>query len=114
MDKNIYELHAEFCKVFTSPVRIEILDLLRDGKKTVSELVELTGLNQPNISQHLHVMKEKNIVRTEKQGSNVFYSLANPRISKAFGIMKEILKEQLSESEKMYKTIAKEERSIKL
>ena len=105
MDKKIYKIHAEMCKVFTSPVRIEILSLLRDGKKTVSELVELTGFNQPNISQHLHVMKEKKIVKTEKQGNNVFYSLTNPKISEAFEIMKEILEDQLAETEKLYKSI---------
>lgn len=93
------------CKVFTSPVRAEILHILRDGKKTVSELVESTGLAQPNISQHLHVMKEKKIVKTEKQGNKVYYSLANPKISKAFDIMVEILQDQLEETERIYKSM---------
>jgi ArsR family transcriptional regulator len=105
MDKKIYKIHAEMCKVFTSPVRIEILNLLGEGKKSVSELVKLTGLTQPNISQHLHMMKEKKIVKTEKQGNIVYYSLANPKISKAFEIMKEILEDQLAESERLYKSI---------
>ena len=106
MDKRLYKIHAEMCKVFTSPVRIEIIHLLRDGKKTVGELVELTGLSQPNISQHLHVMREKKIVKTDKQGNNVFYSLTNQKISEAFKIMKEILQDQLAETEKLYKSIA--------
>ena len=93
MDKKIYKINAEMCKVFTSPVRIEILNLLGGGKKSVGELVKLTGLNQPNISQHLHMMKEKKIVKAEKQGNNVFYSLTNPKISEAFAIMKEILED---------------------
>ncbi len=107
MDKRIYEMHAEMCKVFTSPVRIEILDILRNGKKSVNELVQETGFNQSNISQHLQVMREKGIVRTEKKGNFVFYTLANPKISKAFGIMQEILKDQLAENEKLYKTMKK-------
>jgi ArsR family transcriptional regulator len=105
MDKKIYKIHAEMCKVFTSPVRVEIINLLGRGKKTVNELVELTGLNQPNVSQHLHVMKEKRIVKAEKQGNKVFYSLTNPKISEAFEIMKEILQDQLAETEKLYKSI---------
>lgn len=107
MDKRIYTMHAEMCKVFTSPVRIEILDILRNGKKSVNELVQLTGFNQSNISQHLQVMREKGIVRTEKKGNHVFYTLANPKIAEAFGIMKEILKDQLAETEKLYKTMKK-------
>ncbi len=98
-------MHAEMCKVFTSPVRLEILDMLRNGKKTVTELVQLIGVNQSNVSQHLQIMKDRGILRTEKKGNYVFYSIANPKISEAFGIMKEIMIDQLAESEQLYKTI---------
>ncbi len=108
MDKRIYNMRADMCKVFTSPIRIEILDILRNGKKSVNELVKETGLSQSNISQHLQVMREKGFVRTEKKGNYVFYTLANPKISKAFRIMKEILKDKLAETEKLYKTMKKE------
>ena len=108
MENKVYMMHAEMCKVFTSPVRLKILDLLRDGKKPVSELVQLTGLNQSNVSQHLQIMKDKGILRIEKKGNYVFYSIANPKISEAFGMMKEIMMDQLAESEKLYKTITKE------
>jgi ArsR family transcriptional regulator len=108
MDKRIYMMHAEMCKVFTSPVRLEILDILRNGEKSVNELVQLTGLNQSNISQHLQIMKDKAVLRVEKKGNYVFYSIANPKVSKAFGMMKEIMMDQLAESEKLYKTITKQ------
>jgi ArsR family transcriptional regulator len=101
MDRKIYEIHAEMCKVFTSPTRIELIFLLEGGRKCVSELIELTGLNQPNISQHLQLMKDKKIVKTEKEGNRVFYTLTNPKISEAFEIIREILEEQLSESKKL-------------
>jgi ArsR family transcriptional regulator len=86
---------------FTSPTRIELIFLLEGGRKCVSELIELTGLNQPNISQHLQLMKDKKIVKTEKEGNRVFYTLTNPKISEAFEIIREILEEQLSESKKL-------------
>jgi DNA-binding transcriptional ArsR family regulator len=54
-------------------------------------------------------MREKKIVKTEKQGNNVFYSLTNPKISEAFEIMKQILQDQLAESEKLYKSITGED-----
>jgi ArsR family transcriptional regulator len=106
MDKIIYRKHAEMCKVFTSPVRVEILDILRNGNKSVNELVHITGVNQSNVSQHLQIMKEKGIVTAEKKGNQVFYSLANPKISEAFGILKEILTDQLAESGELYKAIS--------
>ena len=106
MDKIIYVKHAEMCKVFTSPVRVEIMDILRNGKKSVNELVQITGVSQSNVSQHLQVMKEKGIVTAEKQGNRVFYSLSNPKISEAFGILKEILTDQLAESGALYRSIS--------
>jgi len=109
MEKKVYMMHAEMCKVFTSPIRLEILDMLRNGKKTVTELVQLIGVNQSNVSQHLQIMKDKGILRTEKKGNYVFYSIANPKISEAFGMMKEIMIDQLAESERLYKTITKKE-----
>ena len=105
MNKTIYDLHAEMCKVFTSPVRLEILDTLRTEKKSVNELVHLTGLNQSNVSHHLKVMRENGIVKTEKKGNHIFYTLANPKISEAFAIMKEILKDRMAETQKLYETI---------
>ncbi len=105
MDKIIYKKHAEMCKVFTSPIRVEILDILRNGTKSVNELVKLTGVNQSSVSQHLQIMKEKGIVHAEKKGNQVFYSLSNPKISEAFGILKEILTDQLAESGALYRSI---------
>ena len=105
MEKIIYEKHAEMCKVFTSPIRVEILDILRNGTKSVNELVRLTEVNQSSVSQHLQIMREKGIVRAEKKGNQVFYSLSNPKISEAFGILKEILTDQLAESGALYRSI---------
>lgn len=107
MDKKIYEKHADLCKIFTSPVRVEIIDILRNGKKSVNELVELTSLSQSNISQHLHILRERGVVRTEKEGKYVFYALAYPKISAAFAIMQEILMEQMAETEKVYQKMKK-------
>ncbi len=91
IDKKIYEIHADMCRVFTNPKRLEILNLLRDGEKSVNELEKATGLNQSNISQHLAIMREKMIVETRRDGTNIYYSLSDKRILKAFDIIREIL-----------------------
>ncbi len=104
MNKRIFELHAEICKTFTNPKRLEILDLLREGEKSVNELVQLAGINQSNLSQHLAILRGKGIVQTRRDGLNIYYSIANPKIIKAFDIMREILYEQLA----LNKNLAKE------
>ena len=99
--KELYRIHAEMCKVFSNPTRLEILNLLRDKKMSVTELINKTRLSQANISQHLSIMKSKGIVASERNGKNIFYKLTNPKIIKAFDIIREVLSERLEKSRKI-------------
>ncbi len=103
MNKKIFEMHAEICKVFTSPKRLEIISLLRDGERTVNELTELAGVPQANVSQHLTVLRQNNVVTTRRNGANIYYKIANPKIMQACDLMREVLLEQLKENEKLVK-----------
>ena len=93
--KELYKIHAELCKVFSNPTRLEILNLLRDKEMSVTELIEKTKLSQANISQHLSIMKSKGIVISDRKGKNIYYRLTNPKIIKAFDIIREVLIERL-------------------
>ncbi len=106
MDKKIFEMHAEICKVFTNPTRLEIINLLRDGEKTVNELARLAGVLQANISQHLTVLRQNNVVTTRRDGANIYYKIANPKILQACDLMREVLLEKLSENEKLVKMMS--------
>ena len=107
MEQKFYELHAQMCKVFTSPKRLEILNLLRDKELSVGQLVKKANIRQANLSQHLSLLREKGIVKTRRAGKTIYYSLANPKIIKAFDIMREILWERLNENGKLVKDIRK-------
>lgn len=93
--KEIYKIHAEMCKVFSNPTRLEILNLLRDKEMSVTELIEKAKLSQANISQHLSIMKSKGIVTSNRKGKNIYYKLINPKIIKAFDLIREILSERI-------------------
>ena len=88
-------MHAEMCKVFTNPTRIEILNLLRNKEMSVTELIRKTKLSQANISQHLSIMKNKGIVISRRDGKSVFYRLTNLKILKAFDIIREAISENI-------------------
>lgn len=107
MEHKLYELHAQMCKVFTSPKRLEILNLLREKELSVGELVKKADIRQANLSQHLSLLREKGIVRTRRFGKTIYYSLANPKIIMAFDIIREILWERLNENDKLVKDIRK-------
>ena len=93
--KEIYKIHAEMCKVFSNPIRLEILNLLRDKEMSVTELIEKAKLSQANISQHLSIMKSKGIVTSNRKGKNIYYKLINPKIINAFDMIREILSERM-------------------
>ncbi|MEK7274138.1 MAG: metalloregulator ArsR/SmtB family transcription factor [Candidatus Desantisbacteria bacterium] len=107
MENMIYELHARMCQVFTSPKRLEILNLLRDKELSVNELASAANIPQANLSQHLSIMREKGIVKTRREGITIYYSLANPKIIQAFDIIREILLEKLAQIEEMSKKLHK-------
>ncbi len=99
--KELYNLHAEICKVFSNPIRLEILNLLRDKEMSVTELINKSKLSQANISQHLSIMKSKGIVSSNRDKRNIYYKLSNPKIIKAFDIIREVLSERLEKNRKI-------------
>ena len=94
----IYKIHAEICKIFSNPIRLEILNLLRDKEMSVTELIKMSKLSQVNISQHLSIMKAKGIVVSQREGKMIYYKLSNPKIIKAFDIIREVLTERLEKN----------------
>ncbi len=93
-DKSIFEMQAEICKTLTNPKRIEILNVLKNEEKTVSELVAALGASKANVSQHLAVMRHKGILTTRREGVNIYYRVVNPKVIDACALMKEVLFEQ--------------------
>lgn len=100
-DKSLYEMQAEICKTLTNPKRIEILNVLKNEEKTVTELVTALGVSKANVSQHLAVMRHKGILTTRRVGVNIFYRVANPKVIDACALMKEVLFEQHMAKKKM-------------
>jgi ArsR family transcriptional regulator len=105
MNKEIFELHAEICKTFANPKRLEILNLLRNGEKTVGELAELAEIPQANLSQHLAMLRQRRVVTTRREGVTIYYKIANPKIIKACDLMREVLFEQIEDAEKLVERI---------
>lgn len=107
MKDKLYELHAQMCQVFTSPKRLEVINLLRDKELSVGELTKMSRLPQANLSQHLSILRAEGIVKTRREGVMIYYSLANPGIIKAFDIIREMLLERLAQTEKISRDIRK-------
>src|SRR3972149_159649 len=94
-DRQLYELQASICQSLAHPKRLEVIDRLRAGEMSVTDLADSLEISQPNLSQHLTLMRQKGIVATRREGLNVFYRLASPKIVKACDLMREVLVEHL-------------------
>jgi ArsR family transcriptional regulator len=84
MSDELVQFKSEFFKALGSPLRIKILDALRDGELSVTDLRLRLGVEATNLSQQLAILKSKNIVVARKQSSNVYYSCRDPAI---FGLL---------------------------
>ena len=101
--ENFYNLHAEMCKTISNPRRQAILDTIRNGEMTVSELIEKTGISQANLSQHLAILRSKGVVKTRRDGNNVHYSLSNLKIIEAYDLISEVLEDSATSRDKAIK-----------
>ena len=105
-DMSIYELQAEISKTLAHPLRIAIIHYLKDCEKTVNELTQTLGASQSNISQHLAIMRQRQIVKTRKEGSTVYYRVASPKINQACDMVREVLVDQLNQKQEMAKSFS--------
>lgn len=95
MPQQLADFKSEFFKALAHPIRIQILDSLRDGEKGVNELSEILKIEPANVSQQLAVLRMRNIVVGRKAGSNVYYSVSDANLFRLLDIAKDIFNNHL-------------------
>ena len=93
-NEEIARLHANVCKGLGDAKRLMILNTLRDGPHSVSEICIELGLRQVNASQHLAILREKGLVNSRKDGQRVYYELSSLKIVAAMDLLREVMAEQ--------------------
>lgn len=97
----IYQVKAEFFKTLGHPARIRVLELLRDGERSVGDLIPEVGLEPSHLSQQLGIMRRASLVQARKEGATVFYSVTDPRLFELLEVAKQILTGSLSETREL-------------
>jgi ArsR family transcriptional regulator len=82
IDQARIERAAEVLKTVAHPLRLRIVELLESGERSVNELKELLGVTQPLTSQHLSQMRMRGVLGSRREGTLVYYSIANPDVVK--------------------------------
>ena len=89
--REVYHLHAEICQALSDPTRILILYELRGGARSVGDLAESLEATQPTISRHLKVLRDRRLALAERNGTSVYYSLADERVVQALDLLRGVL-----------------------
>jgi ArsR family transcriptional regulator len=89
-------LQADVLKVIASPRRLEIIHRLAEGPREVGRLADEIGASQPNVSQHLAVLRTAGLVEADRDGREVRYRLTDPDVMVACGIMRGVLQRRLA------------------
>jgi ArsR family transcriptional regulator len=89
---------ADIFQALAHPTRIAILEFLGEGELSAGELMEKLGMEQANVSQHLAVLRAKQLVVNRKVGNQVFYSVRDPIINKVLQLMRRYFHAHLKEA----------------
>lgn len=84
------ETAARALKAIAHPLRLKILCVLGEGEICVQDIVDVVGTSQSNISQHLAILRDKNVLQTRKDTNRVYYSVSDPRTLQLIELMREV------------------------
>jgi DNA-binding transcriptional ArsR family regulator len=97
----LFKLQADICKTLAEPTRLMILNELKKGELSVGQLMANLDLPQSNVSRHLAVLRERDVVTPRRDGTTIYYSMTNPKIGEACDLVREALDVQLRQNQKL-------------
>ncbi len=110
MQDTLRQFKAEFFQALAHPTRIAIVEQLRNGELSTGEIIARLGIEQANASQHLSILRTKNILVNRRAGNQVFYSVRDPLIIEVLDIMRRYFHAHMSEVLATLKAIDKSEK----
>ena len=108
--RSLQAFKAEFFKALGHPVRIHLLETLRKQERSVQELQAELALDQSTVSQHLAVLRAKNIVRARKEGTTVRYAVVDPVVGDLLDVARRIFNNHLSGTRSLLRELQREGR----
>ena len=97
LSQEINQLHARICSAISDPHRILLLYAIAEKTRNVNGLAETVGISQSAASRHLKVLKERGMIRSQIDGSQVLYSLTDDRFPKALDLLRDVMLDQMAE-----------------
>lgn len=93
-ERELFRQHSEVLHVLSNPLRHEIVHRLAEAPRTATEVVALTGASKSSVSQHLALLRAYGLVKAERDGRSVTFTLAYPQVAQACALIDEVLSDQ--------------------
>lgn len=114
MSDALRQFKSEIFQGLANPTRIAIVELLRDGELSAGKLIEKLGIEQANASQHLAVLRSRQIVVSRKAGNQVYYSIRDQALIEVLDILRRYFYSQLNSTVSMLREAARKESKSRL
>ncbi len=97
---------AEYFSILSEPMRLKLLNLLKDGEKCVQELVDATSTSQANVSKHLKVMLQAGILSRRTEGTSAYYRVEDPLIFELCNLVCDRLAERIEQQARQFRALS--------
>ena len=107
METLLFAKKAAIAKAMAHPVRVAVLEFVKDGEQCVCDIAEAVGTERSNLSKHLSLMTGAGVLTSRKEGLKVFYRIKTPCVLKFLDCLKDCLKEQVDEQQQLLESLRK-------
>ena len=108
MEDMVYKVKADFLRALSHPVRLKIIEVLKHGEKSVSNLVKQLGVEQSSLSRHLLALRDAGILKSRQERTTVYYGIRDHDIFQVLRPIAVMLRKKFKESERVLATLGKE------
>ena len=107
MDNMAFKIKADFLKGLAHPIRLQIIEYLKNGEASVGKLEQELGVKQSNLSRHLATLRDLSVLEARQEKTSVYYAIHDQDIFKVLRPIAELLKKKLQKSQKILATLGK-------
>lgn len=108
MQELAYKIKADFLKALAHPVRLQIVEFLKNGEKNVGSIIKALRVQQSSLSRHLTILREAGILKSRQQGTVIYYDIENHDIYHVLRPIAEMLRKKLKKTEAVLNVLGKE------
>ena len=108
MDDLAYKIKADFLKALSHPLRLQIIEFLKNGEKNVGNIIKALGIPQSSLSRHLTILREAGVLKSRQQGTVIYYNIEDHDIFHVLRPIAEMLRKKLKKTATVLNSLGRE------